>query len=222
MACDQYDVVIEQRPGLQFARLQGEGDDSQFEPAVGDVLGDLPTAGLLHVEHDLGVGSLKGGDGRWQNEGHRRGASSDPDLASFQPLVAPNLLAQGIPARKQSLTADQHESSFLGQLDAVAVANQQACAQLFLVLLDTARQRRLGQAQLVGGLGDGAGFGHGKKRTGQGQFHACKNSMEDMKTICFTNSISLTSMPVESCLAVNPDGSSRRRLPLTTNEVCHA
>jgi hypothetical protein len=155
----------------QFLGAHRQGDDAQFEVAAAYVLGDLAAACLLELEVHLRVVSLVGGDGRRQNEGHGGGAATDAHSAALQPLVQADLLFQVLPAGEQAAPGGQCQPAFLGEFDAVAVAHQQARTQLFLVLLDTPRQRRLGQPQAVGGAGNGTGFGDGQERAGQLEVH---------------------------------------------------
>jgi hypothetical protein len=122
---------------------------------------------------------------------------ADAHAAALEALVTGDRLAHLRVARDDALRVGLDQASHLGQQYAFAPAHQQLDAQMLLELLDAARQRRLGDADALGGLGDRAALGDGQEGAQQGQIHSwrllttdvcqpCKNSMLFMQSIHYT------------------------------------
>ena len=76
------------------------------------------------------------------------------------------------PTGLERLTAE------IGELDAVPAPDHELGTEVGLELLEAAGEGGLAHMDLIGGLGDRTGIGHGDQRPDQHQIHTCDSCMD--------------------------------------------
>ncbi|MNN73831.1 hypothetical protein D3C81_1899830 [compost metagenome] len=106
---------------------------------------------------------------------HERRSGVDPQATGGRLLTQGQTLFQCLHLFQDVPRAVEEELAFLGQLHASRGAVEQGGGELFLQLRQPTADRRSGQAELVGGGGDGAAVDDGDEGAqffGSG-FHLC-------------------------------------------------
>ena len=135
----------------------GGTDDPELEAAVGDEIDDR--LGVVHLERD--VQPRVPGEELAQEHGHddcrRPGRSADRELARERALAVRGDLVQDLLLElQQPLGTAKQAQPGLGRLDAAARTVEQLRAQPLLERPHLQRDRRLRDAQALGGLGEAA------------------------------------------------------------------
>ena len=86
-------------------------------------------------------------------------------------------LAEAVVASDDAATLLDGLAPQLGEIDTVATADQELGAEVELELLEPPGERRLADADPLGGVGDRAGIGDGEKGPEQDEIHTCDSCM---------------------------------------------
>ncbi|MNP16155.1 hypothetical protein D3C76_1085390 [compost metagenome] len=169
---DRDDRLAEQLDHLQGFRQVERADHADLHPLVEQRLDDPAAAQFEQIEMDGGVGPTERQDAARNAGGERRrGGEADLQLAHLALVRPPRQQHRLVDLLEDLPGLVEEQPAGFGQAHAAIGAIQQARADFFLQGLDLLAQRRLGNAQLLGGAAEMQFLGDGDEVAQVSQFH---------------------------------------------------